>query len=128
MKIVATIARYLMGVIFLFFGSNAFFHFLPNPPLPPGPLANFSSALEESHYVYAIGLFQVAPAILLLINRYVPLALALLAPVIVNIDLTHITMAPSGLPMAALVSIMWILVFLRVRSSFDGIFQQRTQA
>jgi putative oxidoreductase len=126
-KIVATIARYLLGVIFLFFGSNMFFHFLPNPPLPPGPMANFTSALAESHYLYAIGFFQVAPAILLLINRYVPLALTVLAAVIVNIDLTHITMAPSGLPMAALVSIMWLLVFLRVKGAFAGIFEPTPQ-
>ncbi len=127
MKIVATIARYLLGAIFLFFGSNMLFHFLPNPPLPPGPMANFTSALAESRYIYAIGFFQVAPAILLLINRYVPLALTVLAAVIVNIDLTHITMAPSGLPMAVLVSVMWLLVFLRVKSAFSGIFEPLAQ-
>jgi putative oxidoreductase len=126
-KIVATIARYLLGVIFLFFGSNMFFHFLPNPPLPPGPMANFSSALAESHYIWAVGFFQIAPAILLLINRYVPLALTVLAAVIVNIDLTHITMAPSGLPAAAVVSILWLLVFWRVRGAFSGIFEPSPQ-
>lgn len=121
-KIAATIARYLLGLIFLFAGSNILFHFLPNPPLPPGPLANFSSALAESHYIYALGFFQVAPAILLLINRYVPLALTVLAGVIVNINLIHITMAHSGLPTAVVVSLLWLLVFLRVRSAFSGIF------
>jgi putative oxidoreductase len=126
-KIVATIARYLLGLIFLFFGSNMLFHFLPNPPLPPGPLANFTGALAESHYIYALGFFQVAPAILLLINRYVPVALTVLAGMIVNIDLTHITMAPSGLPVAALVSILWLLVFLRVKSAFSGIFEPMAQ-
>ncbi len=127
MKIVATVARYLLGVIFLFFGSNLLFHFLPNPPLPPGPMANFSSALAESHYIYAVGFFQVAPAILLLINRYVPLALTVLAGIIVNIDLTHILMAPSGLPVAAVVSILWLLVFLRVKGAFAGIFEPTPQ-
>jgi hypothetical protein len=67
------------------------------------------------------------PAILLLANRYVPLGLVLLAPVIVNIDLVHALMAPSGLPMAALVTILWILVALRVRSAFAGIFLERVQ-
>ena len=127
MKIVSTIARYLLGVIFLFFGSNMLFHFLPNPPMPPGPLANFNSALAESHYIYALGFFQVAPAILLLINRYVPLALIVLAGMIVNIDLIHITMAPSGLPVAAVVSILWLLVFLRVKGAFSGIFEPLPQ-
>ena len=128
MKIAATIARYLLGLIFLVFGSNIFFHFIPAPPIPPGPMANFSSALIESHYIYVVGLFQVVPALLLLINRYIPLALALLAPVIVNIVCTHIFLSPSGLPIAGLVTIFWILVFLRVRSSFDGIFEQRGQS
>ena len=127
MKIAATIARYLLGIVFLVFGSNIFFNFLPHPPLPPRRLADFSNALSESHYIYVVGLFQVVPAILLFINRYVPLALALLAPVIVNILCTHIFLSPAGYPVAALVTIFWILVFLRVRSSFDGIFEQRPQ-
>jgi len=127
MKIAATIARYLLGLIFVFFGSNMLFHFLPNPPLPPGPLADFTNALTASHYVLALGFFQVAPAILLLINRYVPLALTVLAGMIINIDLIHITMAPSGLPMAAVVSLLWLLVFLRVKSNFAGIFEPAPQ-
>jgi len=90
-------------------------------------MADFSSALNTSHYILALGFFQVAPAILLLINRYVPLALTVLAGMIINIDLTHITMAPSGLPMAAVVSLLWLLVFLRVRSNFAGIFEPAPQ-
>src|SRR4051794_27478572 len=105
MKIAAAIARYLMGIIFLVFGSNMFLHFIPTPPIPPGPLADFTRAFAVSHYDIAIAFFEVAPAILLLINRYVPLALTVLAGVIINIDLIHITMAPSGLPMAAVVTL-----------------------
>lgn len=127
MKIAATIARFLMGIIFLVFGSNMFLHFIPTPPIPPGPLADFTRAFAVSHYDFAIGFFQVVPAILLLINRYVPLALTVLAGVIINIDLTHITMAPSGLPTAAVVSLLWLLVFLRVRSNFSGIFEPAPQ-
>jgi hypothetical protein len=127
LKVIATIARYLLGLIFVFFGSNLWFHFLPNPPLPPGPLANFTSALFVTHYIHIVAFFQVVPGILLLINRYVPLALTILAAMIVNIDLTHILMAPSGLPLAAVVTLLWILVFLRVRSAFDGIFQPKSQ-
>jgi len=127
MKIAATIARYLLGILFLFAGSNMLFHFIPTPPLPPGPLADFTRAFAVSHYDFAIGFFQAVPAILLLINRYVPLALTVLAAVIVNIDITHITMAPSGLPMAAVVSLLWLLVFLRVRSNFAPIFEPAPQ-
>lgn len=127
MKVAATIARFLLGLIFLFFGSNLLFHFLPNPPMPPGPMANFSIAMAESHYSVAVGFFQAAPAVLLLINRYVPLALTILAAELVNILTFHITMQPAGLPMALVVTILWILVFLRVRSSFVGIFEPTAQ-
>lgn len=127
MKITATIASFLLGAIFLFFGSNLLFHFLPNPPMPPGPMADFSKALAESHYIYAVGFFQVVPGILLLINRYVPLALTVLAAIIANIDLTHILMAPSGLPVAAVVTILWFVAFLHVRAAFAGLFQPRVR-
>jgi putative oxidoreductase len=124
MKIAYSIARLLLGVIFLFFGSNMFLNFL-HAPMPTGILGQFSGALFVSHYIYAVAFFQVVPAILLLANRYVPLALTMLAPVIVNICLVHILMAPSGLPMAALVVVLWLLTFYRVRSAFAGLFQQR---
>jgi hypothetical protein len=64
-------------------------------------------------------------AILLLLNRYVPLALILLAPIIVNILLIHLLMVPSGLPLAIVVTVLWLIVFLSMRSAFAGLFQQR---
>ncbi len=125
MRIVSTIARYLLGLIFLVFGLNLFLHFIPAGPMPTGPAGQFFGALFITHYLYFVAAFQVVPAILLLINRYVPLGFALLAPVIVNIDLTHILMAPSGLPMAAFVTILWFLAVWRVRSAFYPLLEQR---
>jgi putative oxidoreductase len=125
MKIVSAIARYLLGLIFLVFGSNILFHFLPQGPMPPGVMGQFAGALEASHYFYVIAFFQVVPALFLLANRYVPLALTFLAPVIFNIIVTHALMAPSGLPMAALVTILWFLVFARVHTAFHGLFQAK---
>lgn len=125
MKVVVTIARILLAIVFLFFGSNIFLHFLPTPPMPPSPMQQFNSAMQTSGYIYAVGFFQVGPAILLLINRYVPLALTILGPVIVNILLFHTTMAPSTVAPAIFVTILWLIVFWSVRSAFSGIFQQR---
>ena len=125
MKIVSTIARYLLGLIFLVFGLNLLLHFLPMGTMPTGPAGQFFGALFVTHYIYFVAAFQVVPAILLLINRFVPLGFALLAPVIVNIDLTHLLMAPSGLPLAALVTILWFLAAWRVRSAFYPLLQQR---
>lgn len=85
-------------------------------------------SLIVSNYLVVVFLLQIIPAILLLINRYVPLALTLLAPIIVNIVLFHILMAPAGLPLAIIVTILWIFVFLGVRSAFAGVLQQRVPA
>ena len=125
MKIVALIARILLGLIFVVFGLNIFLQFIPAPPMPPGPMKDFSGALFATHYIHVVGFFQVLTGVLLLVNRFVPLALTLLAPVIFNIIVTHVLMSPSGIPMALLVTVLWFLVFLRVRSSFQGLFEAR---
>ena len=71
--------------------------------------------------------FQVIAGVLLLVNRYVPLAVALLAPVIVNILVFHALMAPSGLPLALLVAALWAVIFVDVRPAFSGLFQAHSQ-
>src|SRR6202790_5691396 len=98
MKTASVIARYLAGVIFLVFGLNGFLNFIPLPP-PGGIAGQFMGALYASHYLWVIFAFQVIAAVLLLANRYVPLAVAVLAPVIVNILFFHALRperAPAG--------------------------------
>jgi putative oxidoreductase len=127
MKTASTIARYLSGVIFLVFGLNGFLHFIPLPP-PSGVAGQFMGALFVSHYLTLIFALQVIGGVLLLANRYVPLALAILAPVIVNILSFHALMAPSGLPLALFVTVLWALVFVHVRTAFAALFHARFQA
>jgi len=127
MKIVSLIARLLLGLIFLVFGLNGFLHFIPLP-LPPGLAGQYMMALAVSHYISVVYLLQLIPAILLLANRYVPLALVLIGPVIVNIFLFHAFMAPSGLPLAVIVIVLWVLTALGVRNAFAGLLQQRVAA
>jgi len=122
MKITIVIARFLLGLIFLTFGLNGFLHFLP-ASLPSGAAGQFVGALFVSHYLVVVFILQLVAAVLLVINRYVPLALALLAPVIVNILLFHLLMALAGLPLALVVTVLWIVVFLSVRSAFAGLLQ-----
>jgi putative oxidoreductase len=126
MRTVSAIARYLAGAIFLVFGLNGFLHFIPLPP-PDGVAGQFMGALFVSHYLTLVFGLQVVAGVLLLANRYVPLALAVLAPVIVNILCFHALMAPSGLPLALFVAVLWILIFVDVRSAFAGLFQSRLQ-
>jgi putative oxidoreductase len=124
MKITSVIARFLLGLIFLVFGLNGFLNFL-SMPAPTGVAGQFLGALFVSHFLIVIFVIQLVGAVLLLLNRYVPLALTLLAPIIVNILLFHLSMAPSGLPLAIVVTVLWVLAFLNVRSAFGGLLQQR---
>lgn len=126
MNIITIIARMLLGLIFLVFGLNGFLHFL-SMPAPTGVAGQFMGALFVSHYLVAIFAIQVLAAILLLINRYVPLALTLLAAVIFNILLFHCLMAPAGLPLALIVTVLWVVVFVSVHSAFRGLWQPRTE-
>ena len=126
MKIVVMIARLLLGLVFAFFGANLMFHFLPNPPMPPGPAKDFTTVLAVTHYTVMVGFFQFLGGLLLLINRYVAVGLIILAAEIVNILSTHILIMHSGLfPIPILVALLWLLVFWRHRSAFSGIFQPR---
>ena len=126
MRSVSTIARYIAGVIFLVFGLNGFLNFIPLPP-PGGIAGQFMGALYVSHYLWVIFAFQVIAGVLLLVNRYVPLAVAVLAPVVVNILSFHALMAPSGLPLAIVVAVLWVLIFADVRPAFAGLFQPRLE-
>jgi hypothetical protein len=121
MRIAGLIARYLLGLIFLVFGANGFLHFIPMPP-PPGLAGQYMGALFVSHYLVVVFLLELIPAVLLLVGRYVPLALVLLGPVIVNIFLFHALLEPSGLPIALVTVVLWLLVFASHRSAFAGIF------
>jgi uncharacterized membrane protein YphA (DoxX/SURF4 family) len=124
MKIASLIARLLLGLIFTVFGLNGFLHFIPMAP-PPGVAGQFMGALYVSHYLTVIMLVQLIGGVLLLVNRFVPLALVLLAPVIVNIVLFHSFMSPEGLPLAIVVVLLWAVVFAAKRSAFGGLFAAR---
>ena len=128
MKIVAMIARYLLGLLFLVFGSNMFLNFIPSPPPPPGIAGQFSQLLLSTHYMYAVGAVMGVSGILLLFNRYVPLGLTLLGPVLGNILLFHILMMPNGIWMGLFATILWLLVAYRVRDAFAPLFRPRSES
>ena len=123
MKVATIIARVLLGLIFVVFGSNAFLHFLPTPPLPQGVTGEFLHSFFASGYVYVIGGFQVIGGLLLLIGRFVPLVLTILGAMIVNIWAFHILMAlePGGMVPAAIVTIFELFLVWRYRDAFKGI-------
>ena len=126
MKIVTLIARLLLGLIFVVFGLNGFLNFINMGPMPSGLAGQFIGALALSHYFWVVAALQIAGGALLLLNRFVPLALVLLGPVIVNIILYHVFLNPIGSGPAIVVTILWGIVFYHNRQHFSGIFVQRT--
>jgi putative oxidoreductase len=125
MKIFTIIARVLLGLIFLFFGSNGLLHFLPMPPLPQGVTGEFLHSFLASGYVYVISGFQVVAGLLLLIGRFVPLGLTILGAIIVNIWTFHLLMAPepAGMLPAMVVSVLEVFLVWSYRDRFAGILR-----
>ncbi|HET9801912.1 MAG TPA: hypothetical protein VFP96_01625 [Candidatus Acidoferrum sp.] len=121
MKILTIAVQVLVGFVFVFFGSNAFLHFLP-AQLPPGPGGDFLKLLFDSHYVLFVGGAQVIGGALVLSNRFVPLGLTILGPVLVNILLFHSLLSHVGWQPGAVMAILWIFLFFRYKGNFAGIF------
>lgn len=126
MKIASLIARLLMGVVFVVFGLNGFLHFI-KAPMPEGVAGQFAGALFGTKYYVVIFGVQLIGGILFLANRFVPLALVLIGPIIVNILCFHGLLGAPGLPMAIIVALLWAIVAIRNKKHLAGIFAQRTE-
>jgi uncharacterized membrane protein YphA (DoxX/SURF4 family) len=123
MKILTIIARVLLGLGFLVFGSNAFLHFIPMPPIPQTLAGDYTRVFLASGYVYFIGGLQVIAGLLLLIGRFVPLALTILGAIIVNILIFHALMAPEGFPPALVFTALELFLVSRYREAFIPLFR-----
>jgi putative oxidoreductase len=108
MKIAIVIVRTLLGLCFVVFGLNGFLHFIPMGPLPPAdsPAGMFFTAVSKTGYMQVVFACQLLGGLLLLLNLWPVLGLAILCPVVFNIVLFHVTMAPSGLPLAIVVALL----------------------
>jgi len=120
MKILAIIARILLGLVFVVFGSNAFIHFMPMPEMTGYP-GQFIGSMAATGYLQAVAAFQVAGGLLLLIGRFVPLGLTLLGPVIVNIVMYHAFMDHNGMPIALVVSVLEAFLIWQHRAAFASV-------
>src|SRR3954462_7189401 len=122
-----TIARFVLGTAFFVFGLNGFLHFLPQPPMS-GPPASFAGALFATGYMFPlIKGTEVAASLLLLSNRFVPLALAVLAPVLVNIVAFHAFLAPSGLVLPIVLLGLELYLARSYRGAFASMLHARTE-
>jgi putative oxidoreductase len=125
MKTTVTVARIVLGLVFFAAGLSGFLLIAHPPAQPPGLAGQFQDVFFRSYWVLFVDGVELIAGVLLLANRYVPLALAVLAAVIANIIVFHLTMAPLGLPIAAVLAALWATVATRYRSSFAPLFVQR---
>src|ERR1700761_512306 len=127
MKTVSVVARYLLGLIFTIFGLNGFLQFIHQPP-PANPLAvQFLIAAGTSHFASFFFAVQLLGGLLLLSGYFVPLALTLLAAELYNILAFHLTLSP-GIAPGLVACVLWVLVFLQYRESFQGILSAKPPA
>src|SRR5437763_15341993 len=124
MKYLIVIVRILLGLVFLFFGSNAFFKFMGPPPEMHGQAGAFITALLSSGYMYVVAVLQILGGLCLLLGaRFVPLGLTLLGPVIVNIVLFHVFLLPQGMAMGVVDAALALFLLWIYRFKFPAIFQ-----
>jgi putative oxidoreductase len=127
MKTTIHIARVLLGLLFLVFGLNGFLHFLPSPQ-PTGLAGQFLGAMFVSHYLSVVFALQVAAGLLLLANRFIPAALTILAPLLLNIALFHALLSPVGYAPAIIAIALWSLLFASQRRAFLPLLAARNVA
>ena len=116
------VVRILLGAMFLFFGLNGILHFLPTPPMPPSDATTFATILMTHKYMSFVALCQVVGGLLLLVGRFVPLGLTILAPILVNILLFHFLLMPQGVAIGLIATAMELFLLYAYRLSFRGLF------
>ncbi len=121
LRITATVVRYLLGVIFAFFGLNGFFQFLPTPAMD-GAAAAFMGGLGAASYFFPVlKALEVVAGALLLTGRYVPLAIAILGPITLQIFFFHLFLTPIN-PVAFIVFLGNIFLAFAYKENFSGVF------
>ena len=127
MKIATIILRILLGLVFLIFGLNKLHAFIPTGPMPAGAAGVFIGVLISTKYFAIVGLLEALGGLFLLFNRFVPLGLSVLAPIIVNIFLYGLLMDRTGMPMAGAVTAMWLFLFWRYKNNFMPLFEAKAK-
>jgi putative oxidoreductase len=123
MKIAALIARILLGLVFAAAGALPFF--IHTPPPQPGAAGELNAIFYQSHWVQFIGFAQLVAGVLLLANRFVPVALIIIAAFLYNSYAFHITLQPAGVVAPLVATVLWLLVALQYRDVFADIFRAR---
>ncbi len=126
-RLVLAIVRVLLGLMFLVFGLNGFLNFIPAPKDMPQEMMTVAGALMQAGYMTVVSGVEVIVAVLLLLNRFVPLALALLAPIVVGILTFHIAVAPASIGPGIIVAVMELYLAWAYRGAFKPMLAARAK-
>jgi uncharacterized membrane protein YphA (DoxX/SURF4 family) len=118
-------ARSLLGLVFLVFGLNFFFHFIPQPPMPAAAGAFAGAMFATGYLFFLVKVVEVTCGALLLVGRFVPLALTLLAPIVVNIVFFHAFLAPAGIVVPLVVFALEVYLAWAYRAAFRPMLAAR---
>ena len=118
MKTATLIARIVLGLIFVVFGLNGILHFITQPEMPQAAITFFGGLAAAGYMLPLLFGTQIVGGVLLLIGMVVPLALLILAPVIVNILGFHLFVSPSGLGFALVVAALELFLAWAHRDAF----------
>ena len=113
-------ARILLGLMFFVFGLNNILHFVAMP-MPTGDAGLFMSILSTHKYMNFVAVCQVIAGLLLIVGRFVPLGLTILAPIVVNILLYHFLLDPSGVALGLIATLLEVFLIFAYRLSFRGL-------
>ncbi len=127
MKHAGTVARILLGLIFFVFGLNGFFNFIPSPPPPEAAMKFFGAMMGTGYFFPLLKATEVIAGLALLTNFFVPLALIILAPIIVNIFFFHYFLAPEGLLVAVAVVSLELFLAHTYRAVFKILFRPKVE-
>jgi putative oxidoreductase len=125
MKIAATVSRIVLGLVFVAAGASGFFLITAPPPPMPGLAGTFMDLFFQTRWVLYVDAVELIAGALLLANRYVPLALILVAAIAYNMCVFHLTMMPIGLPAPLLLLILGLIVASQHRAVFASLFAAR---
>ena len=123
MKFAIIGARVVLGLIFVVFGLNGFFKFIPTPEMTEAAGSLMGALVAAGYFMVVVKLVEVLAGLMILTGRFLPLGLILLAPVSVHILLFHVFLDPAGLPMAIVIIALQLFLAWAYRDSFGGVLQ-----
>ncbi|HZY96968.1 MAG TPA: DoxX family membrane protein [Candidatus Cybelea sp.] len=117
-------ARIALGLVFALAGASILFLIGNPPPMPPGLAGTFTRVFFQSHWVVFVDLVELTAGVLLLANRYVPFALVLLAAILSNILVFHVTMQPHTIVLPLVLVVLWFVLANEDRASLMQLFKK----